>query len=116
MRNINIYEGKTSFIISDVDNLPVKGRERKLDPESNFMYLKSVKLLCDQEFDGQIKPIINLKSQRELQPIPDTKLKSKARSISRSLERDNDEMSDGSNINRSRTLECNDFSIQNNKV
>jgi hypothetical protein len=98
-------------MIFDLDNLPVKGRERKLEPESNFMYLKSVKLMCDQEFEVQTKPIINLKTQIELPQI-----ETKARSISRSLEGDNDEMSDRSNINRSRTLEDNDFSIQNNKV
>jgi hypothetical protein len=116
MQNINIYEGTIVFIISDLDHLPIKGREQKLNPDNNYMYLKSAKVVCGKEFVGQAKPIVKERTPRELKLIRDVRIKSSLRSICKSLEKDIDTISENSNINRSRTLKYTDLSIPSHKV
>jgi hypothetical protein len=116
MQNINIYEGTIEFIISDLDHLPIKGREQKLNPDNNYIYFKSTKAICGKEFAGQAKPNIKQRTPKELKLIRDVRIKSSLRSICKSLERDIDTISENSNINRSRTLKYTDLSIPSHKV
>ena len=94
-----------------------KAREQKFDLDKNFTYLKSIKVICDKEaesltVDGIIKG--SSKWLGEVEP----RIKSKERSISKSLEREerSNESSDNDFINRSRTLDNNEVSASQDKV